>query len=56
MNVRKFDNVRKDIAYIPRCPQYCIAVFRGTMFSIWCSTCIVRPWQKDVRHWLLQGD
>ena len=36
-------------------PQDCISAFRGTMFSIWCSTCIMRTWQKDVRHWLLQG-
>ena len=40
---------------IPQYPQYCISVFWGNMFSIWCSTCIVRTRVLGVRHWRLQA-
>ena len=50
MNVRKFDNLRKDIAYPAMSPILHLR-FWGNMFSIWCSTCIVRTY---LRHWRLQ--
>ena len=54
MNVRKFDNLRKDIAY-PAMSSILHLRFWGNMFSIWCSTCIVRTRVLGVRHWHLQA-
>ena len=54
MNVRKFDNLRKDIAYPAMSPILHLR-FWGNMFSIWCSTCIVRTRVLGVRHWRLQA-
>ena len=54
MNVRKFDNLRKDIAYPAMSPILHLR-FWGNMFFIWCSTCIVRTRVLGVRHWRLQA-
>ena len=54
MNVKKFDNLRKDIAYPAMSPILHLR-FWGNMFSIWCSTCIVRTRVLVVRHWRLQA-
>ena len=54
MNVWKFDNFRKDIAYHAMSPILYLR-FWGNMFSIWCSTCIVRTRVLGVRHWRLQA-
>ena len=54
MNVRKFDNLRKDIVYPAMSPILHLR-FWGNMFSIWCSTCIVRTRVLGVRHWRLQA-
>ena len=54
MNVRKFDNLRKDIAY-PAMSPILLLRFWGNMFSIWCSTCIVRTRVLGVRHLRLQA-
>ena len=50
MNVRKFDNLRKDIAYPAMSPILMHLRFWGNMLSIWCSTCIVRTRVLGVRH------
>ena len=54
MNFRKFGNLRKDIAYPAMSPILHLR-FWGNMFSIWCSTCIVRTRVVGVRHWRLQA-
>ena len=55
INVQKFDNVRKDIAYPAMSPILHLRFWGGDMFSIWCSTCIVRTRVLGVRHWRLQA-
>ena len=54
MNVQKFDNLRKDIAYPAMSPILYLR-FWGNMFSIWCSTCIVRTLVGVVRAHSLVG-
>ena len=57
MNVGKFDNLRKDIAYPAMSPILHLRFFLGggDIFSIWCSTCIVHTRVLAVRHWRLQA-
>ena len=55
MNVRKFDNLRKDIAYPAMPPIPRLRFWGNNMFSIWCSTCIVRTRVLGVHHWRLQA-
>ena len=55
MNVRKLDNLRKDIAYPAMSPILHLR-FWGEHVLIWYSTCIVRTRILGVRHWRLQAN